>query len=356
MHKPNFEMLQGLSGPILVTGHTGFKGSWMTMILKHLGVATVGFSLPPIDGSLYLRAGIKSQNSEEFGNICDYDSLERYIDRFKPSAIIHMAAQPLVLESYIAPRSTFETNVIGTTNILDIASKRSFVKAIVVVTTDKVYKNTETQVKFKETDPLSGKDPYSASKVAAEAAVLAWRHISDLNGGPNIAAARAGNVIGGGDFTKGRLLPDIIRNRYFGELVQFRNLESVRPWQHVLDPLQGYLMLLSRLLQGDKIEAVNFSCINEVVMTVRQVVEYVNRENPDHKIVIGDSPNSLSCEKSLEARWLNLDSTFAKEFLGWQNIKTQEAAIHDTLLWWYRVAKLQMPALDACLVEVENFY
>jgi CDP-glucose 4,6-dehydratase len=348
--------LRGLSGPILVTGHTGFKGSWMIMMLRHHGIETIGYALPPREDSLYRRAALEGYVPEQFGDVCNYVLLENFIDLHKPSAIIHMAAQPLVLESYLEPKRTFETNLMGTVNVLDIASKKRFLKSIVVVTTDKVYKNSERQVKFKESDPLGGKDPYSASKVATESAVDAWRQISEVNGGPNLASARAGNVIGGGDFTPGRLFPDIVRTAFFGERLHLRNLNAVRPWQHVLDPLQGYLMLLDKLVKGEKIRAVNFSCLDEQGLTVTEVLDIVREKHlVDYTTFEKEISHGFE-SKSLEANWLDLDSNYAKSSIGWENRMNQRNAIQDTFDWWERVLVQAVPASVSCEIDIKNFF
>ena len=183
MDYPLGQHLRELPGPLLLTGHTGFKGTWMTFLLEHLNVPVVGYSLPAEKDSLYDRAERTGAIPEALADIRDYDALEQFIDLHKPSTIIHMAAQPLVLKSYESPRETFDMNIMGTVNLLDIAFKKDFVKAIIVVTTDKVYRNDNSGKAFVETDPLEGKDPYSASKVGTEAVVAAWQQIAKVSGG-----------------------------------------------------------------------------------------------------------------------------------------------------------------------------
>jgi CDP-glucose 4,6-dehydratase len=242
------QRLRELPGPLLLTGHTGFKGTWMTFLLEHLNVHVVGYSLHAEKDSLYDRAERTAAIPEVFADIRDYETLEKFIDQQKPSTIIHMAAQPLVLKSYENPRETFDVNVMGTVNVLDIAFKKDFVKAIIVVTTDKVYRNDNSGRAFVETDPLEGKDPYSASKVGTESVVAAWQQITKVSGGPRVVSVRAGNVIGGGDWATDRLIPDFLRAIDAGETLRIRSPNSVRPWQHVLEPLSGYLMLAERLV------------------------------------------------------------------------------------------------------------
>jgi CDP-glucose 4,6-dehydratase len=207
----NFRMLKDLKGPVLITGHTGFKGTWMTLLLQNIGFNVIGYSLNPEKDSLFNLAKRKGKIDEAFEDIRDRKKLEKFIKKHKPSLIYHLAAQPLVIDSYSNPYETFEINSIGTANILDIALRIDSVKFIGVVTTDKVYENKELGNRFKEGDALAGSDPYSESKVAAEAAVRTWQKISNIENGPKIVSLRAGNVIGGGDLSKNRLTADVVR-------------------------------------------------------------------------------------------------------------------------------------------------
>jgi CDP-glucose 4,6-dehydratase len=244
--------LSRLSGPVLITGHTGFKGTWLTILLEKLGIPTIGYSLKPLQGSLFERAEVTGRIPELFADIRDRNSLNSFIELHKPSCVIHMAAQPLVLESYNNPFETFDINVMGTVNLLETSFNHDFIQSIVVVTTDKVYRNDNSGRKFIETDPLEGKDPYSASKVATEAVVSAWQQISKAQGGPRVISVRAGNVIGGGDFANNRIIPDLVRSIMIEKKdVVIRNPESTRPWQHVLDSLAGYILALEATLLGN---------------------------------------------------------------------------------------------------------
>ena len=238
------EHLRALDGPILITGHTGFKGTWLSLLLERMEIEYVGFSLPPTEDSLFSKLDRNNQAPSVFGDIRDISFVRAVFNKYKPSAVIHLAAQPLVLESYNTPVETFETNVMGTVNVLDIGIRLQSTKGIVAVTTDKVYRNDNTGRRFIETDPLVGKDPYSASKVGAEAAIAAWQQISRSSSDLSISSVRAGNVIGGGDSAKNRLLPDLVRGFINKQDVEIRNPNSTRPWQHVLDPLIGYLEVL----------------------------------------------------------------------------------------------------------------
>jgi CDP-glucose 4,6-dehydratase len=337
MENPLGQRLRELPGPLLLTGHTGFKGTWMTFLLEHLNVPVVGYSLPAELDSLYDRVGRTGVIPEIFADIRDYKALENFIDLHKPSTIIHMAAQPLVLKSYESPRETFDVNVMGTVNVLDIAFKKDFVKAIVVITTDKVYRNDDSGKPFFETDPLEGKDPYSASKVGAEAVISAWQQISKVNFGPRIAAARAGNIIGGGDLGLDRLLPDFIRSSYFNHKISIRNPNGVRPWQHVLDVCVGYVSLLEQICMEDFYKAVNFGP-ERPSLTVQEVYEIASRKLSNLSLDISkDFSQAKSKQSSLEMDRLELDSTRARDALMWKPIYSQHEAIDEVINWWHRV-------------------
>ena len=305
----------------------------MTFLLKHLNVPVIGYSLPAGKDSLYERAERTGAITEVFADIRDYEALEKFIDTHKPSTIIHMAAQPLVLKSYESPRETFDVNVMGTVNVLDIAFKKDFVKSIIVVTTDKVYRNDNSGRPFVETDPLEGKDPYSASKVGTEAVVAAWQQIAKVSGGPKVVSVRAGNVIGGGDFAENRIIPDLIRGVISGEPVEIRNPESTRPWQHVLDPLLGYLITLESTLNSLELNSVNFGPVDSS-MSVEELISDAVRVFPDNLRVVF-SPTKVTL--SIEASSLNLDSTLACGILFWKPIWSQTQAIKKTLEWWQQL-------------------
>jgi CDP-glucose 4,6-dehydratase len=352
MENPLGQHLRELQGPVLLTGHTGFKGTWMTFLLEHLNVPVVGYSLGPEKDSLFDRARRTGGIPEIFADIRDYEALEKFIEHHKPSTIIHMAAQPLVLKSYETPHETFEVNVMGTANLLDIAFKKDFVKAIIVVTTDKVYKNDNSGVPFIESDPLGGKDPYSASKVGTEAVVSAWQQILRVSGGPKVISVRAGNVIGGGDFARDRLLPDVIRAFSKKSEVIIRSPDSTRPWQHVLEPLLGYLMALESILTIAEYEAYNFSS-TEKPLSVREVIKIVNKIFPLVEFELMNSSNSHS--RTLEAKFLALDSSLARDNLNWSPIWRQEEAIIKTLQWWSSYFEGILTPYELCIQEIESY-
>ena len=342
--------LHALSGPVLVTGHSGFKGTWLTLLLEKLGIEVVGFSLSPEKDSLFDRASRTGAISEVFGDIRDYERLNSYINSVKPSAIIHMAAQPLVLESYRLPKDTFDVNVMGTVNVLDSAFNTDSVHAVVVVTTDKVYRNDNLGRAFIESDPLEGKDPYSASKVGTEAAVAAWQQIQRTSGGPKVVAVRAGNVIGGGDWGDNRLLPDLIRSFSSGQKMTVRNPASTRPWQHVLDPLSGYISTLEAVLNDEKITSINFGPDTKSI-AVSEVVEVaVKTWGLSTNIELGSSVQN----NAAEAVSLDLNPDYAKQSLGWEPFWSQEEAVISTVQWWNKVLNQRVKPVHACLDDLSQ--
>jgi CDP-glucose 4,6-dehydratase len=341
--------LHDLDGPVLITGHTGFKGTWLTLMLERLNVSTIGLSLFPEGNSLFARAERVGAISEAFIDIRDLNSVEKFMKTHQPSAVIHMAAQPLVLESYRTPRDTFETNVMGTVNVLESSFKTKSVKAVVVVTTDKVYENKNSEIAFLESDPLSGKDPYSASKVGTEAVVAAWQQISKSIGGPKTISVRAGNVVGGGDWAENRIMPELIRGFSTESLVTIRNPSSTRPWQHVLDPLRGYVMALEAILDGKEIDALNFGPETSS-LSVEKIVN-ISRQSWPSPTSVEYSDNSH--DKSLEAISLNLNSNQARKILNWNCCWDQEKSITATVEWWDKVLNKSISPIDACDSDID---
>ena len=341
--------LRNLPGPVLITGHTGFKGVWLTLLLERLNVAVIGYSLLPEAGSLYSRLERQGRIPEVYSNILDASSLEKFIFIHRPSVVFHLAAQPLVLESYEKPVETFEVNVTGTANVLNAAFLSDSVVAVGAVTTDKVYRNINSGRRFMECDPLEGKDPYSASKVGSEAVISAFQNISELKGGPKLISLRAGNVIGGGDFAKNRLIPDLIRAVEGKSSVKIRNLDSTRPWQHVLDPLFGYLLAIEASLQGNPQKAYNFGP-NEESLPVSQVIDVFKRS-------IGADVEILSEVgiPNLESKLLGLSVELAMDELSWKPVLTQLEAIEKTFRWWKGVLDGTFTALEAVSLDIENY-
>lgn len=292
---------------------------------------------------------------EEYSDIRDHEALERFIDLHKPSTIIHMAAQPLVLKSYESARETFEVNVMGTVNVLDVAFKKDFVKAVIIVTTDKVYKNDNSGRAFIESDPLEGKDPYSASKVGTEAVVTAWQQIAKISGGPRVVSVRAGNVIGGGDFAANRIIPDLIRGVFTGDVVRIRNPHSTRPWQHVLDPVVGYILTLEKSFSDKCLEKLNFGPLGNE-LRVFEVAEYFSKVFRDRlKYEFIDSTEATSQQRSLEASQLKLDSRRARELLDWSPKYSQIQAVGSTASWWVKLLVERIEPEQISKDEVQNY-
>ena len=334
----DFPMLRNLEGPLLITGHTGFKGTWLTYLLSELDVPCFGLSLPAQVDSMYDRLNRYGKIPEQFIDIRNRQDVFDLIVNVRPSVIVHLAAQPLVLKSYEQPVETFETNVMGTAHVLDAAIKTNAVQAIGVVTTDKVYLNENTGHGFTEDSPLGGKDPYSASKVGTEQVLSAWRSITSPNNSPAIVSMRAGNVVGGGDFSANRLVPDLIRGLLFSKKVAVRNPLSTRPWQHVLDPLYGYLLQIEATLQGQQAEVLNFAPM-ENSLSVGEVVKIFKSKVPALQTELIPSINNFG-----ESVLLDLNPRRAKETLGWTPKFTQKEAIELTIDWW--ISEKQNPGSE----------
>ena len=345
------EHLRGLPGPILISGHTGFKGTWLSFLLEYLGVPTIGYSLSPEKNSLYDRAKLTGKIPEIYADIRDAGTLEKFMETHRPSAIIHMAAQPLVLQSYKTPRETFDVNVMGTVNILEQAFATDYVRAVIVVTTDKVYRNDNSGRAFIESDPLEGKDPYSASKVGAEAAISAWQHIQKISGGPKVVSVRAGNVIGGGDWAENRLLPDLVRGFISGKTIEIRNPESTRPWQHVLEPLVGYLKTLEYVLGGGFISSMNFAPIGES-LTVREVVEIAQEAwGIQRKIKFVEDNDKSNYESST----LKLNTAYSQSVFPELQKFDQITAVRQSILWWKNTSSLGIDPRDESLRHIARY-
>jgi CDP-glucose 4,6-dehydratase len=335
----------------MLTGHTGFKGTWMTFLLENLGVPVIGYSLPPEKDSLFHRSNRTGAIPEVFADIRDYNSLEKFIDEHKPSTIVHMAAQPLVLKSYETPRETFDVNVMGTVNVLDIAFKKGYIQTIVVVTTDKVYRNNYSGRAFVETDALEGNDPYSASKVGTESAVKAWQKISETSGGPIVISVRAGNVIGGGDWAENRLIPDLIRGFASSEQTLIRNPNSIRPWQHVLDPLCGYVLFLEAVLRNSKLRHCNFGPHEEQLT----VLEVANLAAAEWGAIVPEFKNTSSNVDFLEAPILLLDSQKALSELAWMPRLSATQAISSSVQWWKAVLMDNANPFEMSMIEIKEY-
>lgn len=316
----------------MIIGHTGFTGSWACMWLKSVGAHIGGYSLPPeTRPSLYLESGIHREIVSEYGDIRDRPKLESFFRHFEPELVLHLAAQPLVRRSYRQPLATFEINAIGTAYILEAARLTPSVKGVVCVTTDKVYKNNEWPWPYRENDPLGGKDPYSASKAAAEMIIDSYCACFGKTDGTGlaIAAARGGNIIGGGDWSEDRLVPDFVRAVVSGSRLVLRYPDAIRPWQHVLALVQGYLMLLAGLLERPRqyARAWNFGPIDRLGLTVREVVDILSRDWARPELEYLDNPLP-------ETHCLTLDSSLARNLLGWLPAWETSKAIARTAVWY----------------------
>ena len=317
---------------VLVTGHTGFKGSWLCHWLVNLGAEVTGYALPPTeDQKLFELLNLENRLDSIDGNLNDPEALQRLVKDSSPDVIFHLAAQSLVLASFESPLETFSTNIIGTANLLD--ALRSYNKDcdVIVVTSDKCYQNKEDHKQYIETDPLGGIDPYSASKAAAEIVTASYRN-SFFQGGESlirVASARAGNVIGGGDWALNRLIPDVVRARIAAESVKVRHPGAIRPWQHVLEPLSGYLLLAERLRTEPAFaKAWNFGPTAQVTTTVADVLESLRKLWPDLKLDIMEESGPH------EAAILMLDSSQAETELGWYPQWKVEKAVAETASWY----------------------
>ena len=336
---------------VLVTGHTGFKGSWLALWLAELGADVSGYSISvPTEPSLFELARVEEEVRSVMGDVRDRDALGAAFDESRPEIVIHMAAQSLVRRSYRDPLETYETNVLGTVNVLEAVRARDDVRVVVNVTTDKVYENHESEAGYREDEPKGGHDPYSNSKACSELVTAAYRDSFFAGGDTALASARAGNVIGGGDWGEDRLIPDLMRGLLSGRPTPIRNPDAVRPWQHVLNPLSGYLVLAERSWDSqDCAEAWNFGPDERDTLPVRAVIARLSElwgdEIPwEHDA--GDHPH--------ETQALRLDSTKARERLGWAPGWDLDAAL-VSIADWYRGYRDGADPRDLVLQQIEAF-
>jgi len=322
---------------VFVTGHTGFKGGWLALWLAKLGAETCGYALDPVtEANIFTSAEVGSLLEDVRGDILDRSKLEVSMKSFAPEVVFHLAAQPLVRRSYTDPVGTYMTNVMGTAHVLEAVRNTPSVRAVVCITTDKCYENREWVWPYRETDPLGGYDPYSSSKACAEIVSSAYRssffpverlhehHVA-------LATARAGNVIGGGDWSEDRLVPDLIKGFRTGNPVRIRRPKSIRPWQHVLEPLHGYILLAERLLDGDAryASAYNFGPSDEDAWPVEQIADRMASTWGEHATWIRDPEPGVH-----EAGVLRLDSSKARSELQWQPRLRIESALDWTTAWY----------------------
>jgi CDP-glucose 4,6-dehydratase len=337
---------------VFLTGHTGFKGAWLALVLRQLGAHVVGYSLPPAaTPNLFELSGIESELLHIEGDIRDYDALKRAITESHPDIVFHLAAQAIVLDGYKSPKETFDINAGGTVNLLEALRDSPNTKACVIVTTDKVYENKQWLWGYRENDPLGGKDPYSASKSMAEIATEAYRasfFTSQKSSSLLVATVRAGNIIGGGDFSSFRIVPDCIRALHHGTSIEVRNPQSARPWLYVLDALRGYLQLGAALLNGDasKADSWNFGPHENRAITVQNIVE--------RAIAIwgsGEWTDLSQGPKLTEMPLLRLNWDKAANQLNWAPRYTWEQAL-DESIDWYRTYHEGEDIRDLCLKKI----
>ena len=334
---------------VLVTGHTGFKGAWLTMMLRAHGWEVSGLALDPEPGSLFEVADVGSLMTQDHRvDVRDASAVHSVLRSVEPDAVFHMAAQPLVRESYRDPRTTVETNVMGTFNVLEAVGEVGTARACVIITTDKVYRNVNQEAGYVESDALGGHDPYSASKAMADLLTQSWVRSF---GGPTAVIARAGNVIGGGDVSTDRLLPDLMRAFASASPASIRYPNAVRPWQHVLDCLNGYLLLMDAALEGSVSQGEwNFGPGVESFRTVAEVAD-----TAVHCWGAGASWKDTSGgEHPHEAELLALDATAARDLLRWDDRLTFTESVEWTVKWHTDVAR-GLDAMQVCSEQLARF-
>jgi len=339
---------------VFVTGHSGFKGSWLATWLVESGADVAGLSLPPPEGrpSLFLDAEISTRMNSKYGDIKDLLAVESAIRDFNPDIVFHLAAQPLVRASYREPIETFGSNIMGTANVLEACRSVSSVKAVVCITTDKCYHNNEWCWGYRENDRLGGKDPYSASKAAAEIIAASYRQSLLREEDYLLATARGGNVVGGGDWSIDRLVPDLVEALRRGDNLIVRYPNAIRPWQHVLELVRGYLILGDRLLKGDRTtaSAYNFGPGRENEVNVLNLAEGMLKRwgNTTTKITL--EPSSI-----FEAGFLKLDSSKAESELGWRPKLSWDQTLDFTMHWYKDYIKKMDSAYDLMKRDIARY-
>ena len=338
---------------VFITGHTGFKGSWLSLWLQSMGALVKGYALePPTSPSLFVEAKVANNMESEIGDIRNLDTLKASMTAFNPDVLIHMAAQPLVRLSYLEPVETYAINVMGTVNVLESARSCSNLKAIVSVTTDKCYENKEWEWGYRENEPMGGHDPYSNSKGCAELVTSAYRKsFFNSPGTPSLASARAGNVIGGGDWAEDRLIPDILKSFESNKPVIIRNPLSTRPWQHVLEPLSGYLVLAQQLFsKGDEFaEGWNFGPKEEDSKPISWILDKMLTDwgnGAGWELDTNNNPH--------EAKFLKLDCSKAAYKLHWQPRWDLEYTLR-TIVSWHQKWSEGKNMNEICLQEIARY-
>ncbi|MDI6839410.1 MAG: CDP-glucose 4,6-dehydratase [bacterium] len=340
---------------VLVTGHTGFKGSWLSIWLKELGANVIGYALEPYTkDDNFVVTNLKEKITHIIGDVRDYKKLKAVFDKYKPEFVFHLAAQSLVIESYKNPRETYETNILGTVNIFEAAHQTNSVKVIINVTSDKCYDNKGWVWGYRENDPMGGYDPYSSSKGCSELVTAAYRN-SFFNPqefekhAKSLSSVRSGNVIGGGDWRKHRIIPDCVRAFKKGEPIEVRNPDAIRPWQHVLEPLWGYLLLGSKMYEKPKkyCGAWNFGPNSDSIITVRKLVELFIKKYGQ------GSWRTAPDESPHEIKTLTLDINKARTYLNWSPIWSIEKCIEKTVEWYKKSDKDDL--YDICVAQINDY-
>ena len=350
----------GWSGKkVFLTGHTGFKGSWLSLWLENLGAKVTGYSLTPdTKPALFEELGLSKSMTSVIGDIRDLTKLHSAFEAAKPDVVFHLAAQPLVRRSYKDPLETYSTNVMGTANLLEVIRTSGRPCVVVVATTDKVYENREWSRAYSEDQALGGYDPYSSSKAAAEIVAAAYRTSffnpsTRSSHGVSLATARAGNVIGGGDWSEDRLVPDMVRAFQAGEPVRLRNPNSTRPWQHVLEPLSAYLNLAAQMgtaSSSEKFDSFNFGPLEKDCWPVGRIVENFSKQWG-----AGARFEFDPGQHAHEAGFLMLDSSKAKSTLGWAPYWNLETALEKTAAWYKAVLKDRSLAREISLAQIREW-
>ncbi len=349
---------------VLITGHTGFKGSWLTLWLRELGAEVIGFSLDPhTQEDFFVRTKLHDKITDLRGDINNLKGLTEIFKQYKPDFVFHLAAQPIVRLSYDSPIETFQTNALGTANVLEAIRQTKTVKGALLVTTDKVYRNDNSLWGYREIDPLGGHDPYSASKACAEIIIGSYRNSFFFShqekNPPRIASARAGNVIGGGDWQVDRLVPDCIRSLSIQKSIIIRNPEAIRPWQFVLEPLWGYLQLGERLITTSEKgretkfdDAWNFGPFLDSTITVKQLVEKIINTWKSGKWCLEEKQDTMK----YEAKRLTLDVTKANTLLDWYPVLSIDECITMTVDWYkFAIANPSDDLYDFSKSQIERY-
>ena len=342
---------------VFLTGHTGFQGSWLTLWLKLLGVKVIGFSQePPTKPSMFEILHLEKEIEHYIGDIRDQSSLQKLIKKSNPDFIIHFAAQTLVRDSYDNPLETMETNIMGTVNILESIRNLDSTKISIIMTSDKSYENSLNTKPHKETDPMGGFDPYSASKGASELVVSSYRNsfFNQKNPLQKISTIRAGNVLGGGDWAKNRIIPDSILALSSKKKIIIRNQNSIRPWQFVLEPLSGILWLITKMNSTPKKfnQAWNFGPEQKNHLTVKQIVKKINQNWKNASTIKYLNANS---NEPYESKYLKLDISKAKSYLKWKSVYDINQTISETINWYKSYYENSSSMYDLTIDQIINY-